>query len=164
VTHRLLLTALLSTIAGDAAAQNAAAPAQPQPVSRTGYMQRIDSGFVAADADKDGFLERTEIEGAETRVMAARKAALLKQREAGFRRMDANKDGSLSFAEYNAPLVNAALPKANATPVLGRLDANKDGKISLAENRAPALAQFDRADTNKDGTLSADEQRALAKR
>ena len=165
MTHRFLLTAFLATAATGATAQNNAASApQPKPMSRTGYMQRIDNGFVSADADKDGFLERAEIEAAETRVIAARKAALLKQREAGFRRMDTNKDGSLSLAEYNSPLVNVALPKPNAAPVLGRLDANKDGKISLAENRAPAIAQFDRADTNKDGTLSADEQRARAKR
>ncbi len=164
MTHRFMLTAFLTSVAAAAPAQNNAAPAQPQPVSRATYMQRIDNGFVAVDSDKDGFLERPEIEAAETRVLTARKAALLKQREAGFRRMDTNKDGSLSLTEYNAPLVNAALPKANATPVLGRLDGNKDGKVSLAENRAPAMAQFDRADTNKDGTLSADEQRARAKR
>jgi Ca2+-binding EF-hand superfamily protein len=163
VTHRFLLTILLAAVATAAPAQNNAAAA-PQPVSRTSYMQRIDNGFVAADADKDGFLERAEIEAAETRVLTARKAALLKQREAAFRRMDTNKDGSLSLAEYNAPLANAAIPKANAAPVLDRLDANKDGKVSLAENRAPAIAQFDRADTNKDGTLSVDEQRAMARR
>lgn len=165
MTYRHLLTAFLATAAVTAApAQNSAAPAQPQPMSRANYMQRVDSGFVSADSNKDGFLVRAEIESAETRVLAGRKAALLKQREAGFRRMDTNKDGSLSLAEYNAPLVNAAVPKANATPILARLDGNKDGKISLAENRAPAMAQFDRADTNKDGTMSADEQRATAKR
>ena len=164
MTHRFLLTAFLITAAAAAPAQNSAAPAQPQPVSRTNYMQRVDNGFVSADSDKDGFLERAEIESAETRVLAARKAALLKQREAAFKRMDANKDGALSPAEYSGPLVNAALPKANATPVLNRLDTNKDGKVSLAENRGPAVAQFDRADTNKDGTLSAEEQRARAKR
>ncbi len=164
MTNRILLTAFLTTAAAAAPAQNSAAPAQPQPVSRANYMQRIDNGFVSADSNKDGFLERAEIEGAESRVLAARKAALLKQREAAFKRMDANKDGSLSPTEYNAPLVNAALPKANATPVLNRLDTNKDGKVSLAENRGPAIAQFDRADTNKDGTLSAEEQRARAKR
>ena len=138
MTNRILLTAFLTTAAAAAAAQNSAAPAQPQPVSRANYMQRIDNGFVSADSDKDGFLERAEIEGAETRVLAARKAALLKQREASFRRMDANKDGALSPAEYNAPLVNAALPKANATPILNRLDTNKDGTLSAEEKRARA--------------------------
>jgi hypothetical protein len=165
VTHRYLLTAFLATAAAAAPAQNATAPAQPaqQPLSRTVYMQRVDNSFVAVDANKDGFMDRTEIEAAETKILNARKAGMLKQREAAFRSMDANKDGNVTLAEYNAKLV-AAPVKANATPALNRLDTNKDGKVSLAENRAPSMAQFDRADTNKDGTLSPAEQKARVKR
>lgn len=165
MTHRFLLTAFITTIAGAAAAQNTAAAASgPQPVTRTTYMQKLDESFVAVDANKDGFIDRAEIEAAEVKALTARKAAGLRQRETAFRRLDANKDGSLTLQEFNAQAAATALPKANATPVLNRRDTNKDGKISLAENRAPLMAQFDRADTNKDGTLSADEQRAAAKR
>ena len=166
MTHRILLTAFLSTAAVAASAQNSAAPAQqgPQPVSRAAYMQKVDSAFVTVDGNKDGFIDRAEIESAETKALTARKAVLLRQRENGFRKLDSNKDGSLSLQEYNAPLVAVAIPKPNATPVLNQRDTNKDGKVSLAENRAPAMAQFDRADSNKDGTLTAAEQRAPAKR
>ena len=166
MTHHLLLTAFLSTAAVAASAQNTTAPAQqgPQPVSRAAYMQKVDSAFVTVDSNKDGFIDRAEIESAETKALTARKAALLRQRENAFRRMDTNKDGSLSLQEYNAPMVAVAIPKPNATPVLNQRDTNKDGKVSLAENRAPSMAQFDRADANKDGTLSAAEQRAPAKR
>lgn len=169
MTHRFLLIAFLpaaatSAIAAPAFAQNTAAPAQAaQPLSRAAYLQRVDNSFVTVDANKDGFLDRAEIEAAETKVMSARKATALRQREEAFRKMDANKDGSLTLQEYNAALVAAPL-KADATPALNRLDTNKDGKISLAENRAPSMTQFDRADANKDGVLSADERKAPARR
>jgi len=165
VTHRLLLTAFLTTAATAAAAQNATAPAQgAQALSRTAYMQRVDNSFVTVDSNKDGFMDRSEIEAAEAKVMAARKAVLLRQREAVFRDLDSNKDGNLTLTEFNAKVVATAMPKPNATPVLNRLDTNKDGKVSLAENRAPSMAQFDRADTNKDGTLTPAEQKARVRR
>jgi len=166
VTHRLFLTLMLSMTAGTALAQAAAAPktapAGPQPIAKTAFMQRVDRDFVAADANKDGFADRAELEAAEARALAARKAALLRQREGAFRQLDANKDGNLTLTEFNAAVVAAPIRKADATPMLNRFDTNKDGKVSLAENRAPAIAQFDRADTNKDGTLSIEEQRARA--
>ncbi len=162
MTHRLLLTAILTLAASPALAQTAPAAA-PQPIAKTAFMQRIDRDFVAADANKDGFADRAELESAETKIFAARKAAVLRNREGYFRQLDANKDGSLTLAEFNAQVSAAPIKKADATPALNRFDTNKDGKVSLAENRAPAIAQFDRADTNKDGTLSVDEQRAAAK-
>jgi len=157
VTNRLLLTAILGTVAAPALAQ-APAAAAPQPISKTAFMQRIDRDFVAADANKDGFADRAELESAEAKLLAGRKAAVLRNREAAFRQLDTNKDGNLTVAEFNAQVVASPVPKADAAPVLNRFDTNKDGKVSLAENRAPAIAQFDRADTNKDGTLSVEEQ------
>lgn len=164
MTHRFLLTAFLSTAAVAANAQNAAAPAQgPQPLSRTAYMQKVDSAFVTVDANKDGFMDKAEIEAAEGKALTARKAAILRERESLFRTLDTNKDGNLTVTEFNARVVAAPI-RADAAPVLKRLDSNKDSKVSLAENRAPSMAQFDRADTNKDGTLSAAEQKAVVRR
>jgi hypothetical protein len=161
----MMLIAILASAAGPALAQGATAPAKtPQPVPKAAYVQRIDAGFAAVDTNKDGTTDKAEIEAAETKAMAARKAQLVNQREAIFKELDKNKDGSLTLTEFNAPLVAQALPKPNAAPMLTRLDANKDGKISAAENRAPAVAQFDKADTNKDGTLSVEEQKAAAKK
>ena len=166
MTHRFLLTAFLATGAASALAQNTTAPAAqgPQPVSRATYMQKVDSAFVNVDANKDGFMDRAEIEGAEAKALTNRKAVMLRDREGAFRKMDANKDGSLTLQEDNAALVAAQVRKSNATPVLNRLDTNKDGKVSLAENRVPSMAQFDRADANKDGTLTPTELKAPAKR
>ena len=159
----LLLTAILVSAAGPALAQGTAAPAKtPQPVTKSAYLQRIDAGFSAVDTNKDGFTDKAEIESAETKALAARKAQLINEREAVFHKLDTNKDGVLSLQEFNTPLIAQPLPKANATPMINRLDTNKDGKVSMTENRAPAAAQFDRVDTNKDGTLSVDERKKAA--
>ena len=155
------LTALATIM--PAAAQTAPAANTPQPVARATFAQRIDSAFVAVDANKDGFTDRAEIEAAETRALQGRKAALLKQREGAFKQLDKDNNGSLTLTEFNAAVVAAPI-RPDAAPFLTRLDTNKDGKVSLAENRAPALAQFDRIDTNKDGSLSVAEQRAAGNR
>ena len=164
VPIRLALIALMaSATIAPANAQNAPAANTAQPIPRTAFMQRIDSVFVVADANKDGFADRAELESVQVKELNARKAFVIKQREAGFRTLDKDNNGSLSMTEFNA--VVAAQPiKTDTASVLGRFDTNKDGKVSLAENRAPALAQFDRADTNKDGSLSVAEQKAAASR
>ncbi|MCY7271960.1 MAG: EF-hand domain-containing protein [Sphingomonas bacterium] len=166
---RLSLIALMAsaTITPASAQTPAARPAPaanaPQPIPRTAFMQRIDSVFVVADANKDGFADRAELEAVQVKELNGRKAYVIKQREAAFRSLDKDNNGSLSLAEFNA--VVAAQPiKTDTASVLGRFDTNKDGKVSLAENRAPALTQFDRADTNKDGSLSVAEQKATASR
>jgi hypothetical protein len=162
VTNQLLLTLLLASAASPALPQAAAAPKGPQPISRTVYMSRIDSGFGAIDTNKDGYASRAEIEAAEGKAIETRKAQLFKQREAAFRQLDKDKSGSLSLAEFSSPVAQS--PKVDATPRLNRLDTNKDGRVSMVENRAPASATFDRLDANKDGILSVEEQKARARR
>lgn len=165
MNRHLLLIAIVACAASPALSQGTAKPAKaPQPVAKAAYVQRVDATFSAVDTNKDGFIDKSEIEVAETKAIGGRKAQVINQREAAFRQLDTNKDGSLTLKEFNAQLVAQPLPKANAAPMINRLDTNKDGKISAAENRAPAVAQFDRADTNKDGTLSVEEQKARAKK
>lgn len=164
MTNYLLMTALIATAAAPALPQAAAAPKGPQAVSRVVYMSRIDQGFGEIDTNKDGYASRGEIEAAETKALAIRKARVLKQREAAFRQMDKDNNGSLSLQEFNAAVAAAPERKADATPRLNRLDANKDGRVSMVENRAPASAQFDRLDVNKDGILSVEEQAKARRR
>jgi len=130
----------------------------PAPVSKATFIQRIDRDFSAADANKDGFVDRSELEAQQAKTMAARKASNLRQREAAFRQLDSNKDGSLTLQEFNSVAAAQQLPKADVTQTLSRFDTNKDGRVSRAENQAPAVARFDRSDSNKDGTLSVEEQ------
>lgn len=164
MTNYLLLSAMVAFAATPALPQAAPPAKGPQPVSRVVYMSRVDQGFGTLDANKDGFASKAEIEAAETRAIAARKARLLKQREAAFRQMDKDKNGSLSLAEFNAAVANLPDRKPDATKQLARLDTNKDGKISMVEHRGPANAQFERLDSNKDGILSVEEQRKARRR
>jgi hypothetical protein len=55
VTAKILITAILTASASPVLAQAGAAPAQPQSLTRTIFMQRIDAGFTSVDANKDGF-------------------------------------------------------------------------------------------------------------
>lgn len=158
-----ILAMMASATIAPVTAQTAPAASAPPPIPRTGFMQRIDSVFVAADANKDGFADRAELESAQVKELNARKATLLRRNEAIFKNMDKDNNGTLTVQEFNAQLVAAPI-KTETAAVLARFDTNKDGKVSLAENRAPALAQFDRADTNKDGSLSVAEQRATTTR
>jgi Ca2+-binding EF-hand superfamily protein len=162
VNKHLLLIAIIACAAEPALAQGAEATEGPKPITKAVYVERVDASFAAVDANKDGFSDRAELEAAETKLMGARKAQLISQREAAFKELDTNKNGSLTLAEFNAPLVAQALPKPDPTSMISRLDANKDGKISAAENRSPAVAEFDRADANKDGTISVEELKARA--
>lgn len=163
ITRSALFLLIGSAVIAPAAAQNAPAANTPQPIPRAAFMQRIDSTFVAADANKDGFADRAELEAVQVKELNARKAFVLRQRESAFKQLDKDNNGSLTLAEFNAQVVATPI-KTDSAAVLGRFDTNKDGKVSLAENRAPALAQFDRADANKDGTLSVAEQRASTNR
>lgn len=164
MNKHLLITLILASIASPALPQaGTAQPKGPQPVSRTAFMSRIDSGFAAIDTNKDGFSDRAEIAAAETKALTARKNQQLKQREAAFRQLDKDKNGSLSLQEFNAALA-AENAKPDVTAYITRLDGNKDGKVSMAESRVPAATRFDRMDTNKDGILSVDEQKARQKR
>ena len=64
MSTRIAMILLLAASAPVAplSAQTAPAANAPQPIARTQFMQRIDSVFVAADANKDGFADRAELE------------------------------------------------------------------------------------------------------
>lgn len=143
--------------------QNAPAQQQPAAITKTAFLQNVDKGFVAIDANKDGFADKAEIESAQTKTLAALKAAAVRQMEAQFKALDKDNNGSLTMQEFTAQATARALPRADATNFLKTFDANKDGKVSLAERRTPAVALFDKADSNKDGQLSPIEQQAASR-
>lgn len=91
------------------------------------------------DADKDGYISRTE----------AAKAPRMLER---FDQVDTDKDGRLSLAELRQG--------RDGGPQ--RADTDKDGFISRQEagDFRPLLERFDTVDSNKDGRLSADELHA----
>lgn len=163
-TRFALVAALVALPVVPTLAQNAPAQQQPAAITKTAFLQNVDKGFVAIDANKDGFADKTEIETAQTRTLAALKAAAIKQLEGQFKALDKDNNGTLTVQEFTAMAAARPLPKADAANFLKTFDANKDGKVSLAERRTPAAAQFDRADTNKDGQLSPAEQQAVARR
>jgi Ca2+-binding EF-hand superfamily protein len=165
VTKRLLLALFLASAATTAMSQAPAPrPAGPQPVSRAVFVARVDNAFAALDTNKDGNVDRAEMEAAENKAIAARRAQMVQQRQAAFRQLDKDGNGSLTLQEFAAPVASQPLPKADATARFTRFDTNNDGTIDAAENRAPAVARFNRLDTNKDDILSTEEQRVPSKR
>ena len=129
--------------------------AGPQPLLRANFIAQMDAQFGKMDADKNGRLDRTEIEQFQKLAAVAEAQA---RNEALFDQLDLNKNGQISAAEF-AKLVTAP-PAANAGPMLSREDSNRDGQISLVEHRAATVANFDRIDTDKDGVVSVAEMKA----
>ncbi len=152
-----ILLAATSLAAASAFAQDA-----PRGSGKPDRDTQRRAAFDRVDANKDGFIERSESHAA---------------REAIFARLDANKDGRLTPEE----LAGSRRPRSQssrardggvnsqpATPPSGtttgrpprvsrgfqRLDTNQDGFISRAEWLAADNARFERCDTNKDGKLA----------
>lgn len=88
-----------------------------------------ESDFAAADANKDGRVDRAEYE---KRMMDV------------FYLADVNKDGVLEIEEV------AVVERS----VFERADTDNNDKVTLREFMIVRMADFDAADTNKDGALS----------
>ncbi len=110
-----------------------ALPAFAQPTggpANTGGQGRAQAAFERVDTNKDGFIDRAE--------MQAGRAAL-------FDRLDTNKDGQLTAEEMKAgrrgqragntqpSTISRADFIARADQSMARRDTNKDGKLSFAE-------------------------------
>ena len=162
MTRILLAGAALAATAIPAAAfaQTKPAPAQqaPQSETRATFTQNVDQAFASADANKDGFVTKDEIQALQTKQLQAMKARETAQISEQFKKLDTNHDNQLSLAEFSAAA--EPLPAAAPDAPIAKLDTNKDGKISRDEYRAPKLADFDKADANHDGTLTVAELKA----
>jgi hypothetical protein len=149
-------------------------PAAGKPVTRADVRSRVEARFARADANRDGFVTREEVEARRGEGRERLEARRGDRREALFARFDANRDGVLSREEFNAPRAGMGEGQRRGQRfgrgggmgggIRGRafaaLDSDRDGRVSLAEAEAGALRLFDRADSNRDGTVTPDERRA----
>ena len=135
----------------------ACAPYEPLPPVYGGAAPAVDPALTAlerADANRDGFLSRSEVES----LGVYSRAVTVESTTAAFHRLDANGDGFLSRAEAQSTL--AVIPGAS----FDASDIDRDGFLSLAEasahlrwlesRQAPGTASFETYDTNRDGFLT----------
>lgn len=103
--------------------------------------ERFSERFDAMDANKDGYLDRTDMQ-----------ARMVERRAAFFAGADANKDGRLTRDEFAAHRTAQSSQRREAM----QQRASAAGKtLPTAAERAQRMASaFDRIDANKDGSIS----------
>jgi hypothetical protein len=127
----------------------------PAPMAKSAFLMKVDSEFVAMDANKDGKLTKDEIERFQSTAIEARRR---ERNRALFAQLDTDRNGALSPQEFERIAGRARI--VNVQPLIVKEDTNKDQQLSMSEYRAGAAADFDRLDTNKDGFLSQAEAQA----
>lgn len=196
----ILIAAVLAGTAGAALAQTPgvapmppAAPMMPQaphrmmamPETRDGVVAMVRDHFARADANRDGFIAREEMQAMRGQRKAQRMAmggapgqrAMRGQRAnpgAMFERLDTNRDNMISRQEFDSGRALSSQRRAERGAMRGqrmamrghggmlrRADADRDGRVSLAEAQAAALARFDRVDANRDGRITPEERQQL---
>jgi hypothetical protein len=149
-------------------------PAGGKPITRADVQGRVEARFARADANRDGFVTRDEVEARRGEGRDRLKARRGDRREALFARLDSNRDGVLSREEFDAPRAGVGEGQRRSQRfgrgggmgggfrgrAFAALDSDRDGRVSLVEAEAGALRLFDRADSNRDGTVTPDERRA----
>lgn len=118
------------------------------PLPRATFNATMDGEFRKIDTNRDGHLNRAEVDAFQQAAIAAQVQA--RQRTV-FVTLDSDRNGQLSLAEFSRVPVN---PQRTNPDVLMRFDINRDGKVSLIEHRTATLANFDRLDVDKDGVVS----------
>ncbi|KFN51395.1 EF-hand domain-containing protein [Arenimonas composti] len=152
-----LLCLSLAAASGLAFAGTAPATDAERDARRGEWRERAEARFNAADADKDGLIDRAEA------------AAFGERFVARFDRLDRDKDGKLSQDELRSGHRMGMRGRGHhgmgyMAGLLRGMDDDGDGNITRAElgTKAPMLAEnFDVIDLNDDGALSRDELRAF---
>lgn len=166
---------ILALLAACSHAPDPSSPEQPQADITSG--RRVPTGgaagfaaFTRADANRDGFIDRSEFARGGTVASTGGGAP-----DAMFDMHDTNKDGRLTEAELNH---QDAMPGASAIAQLAdaqmKRDADGDGKLTFAEfSTLPPGARivststpermFEIYDANKDGFLTRAELEGFAK-
>jgi Ca2+-binding EF-hand superfamily protein len=187
---KLLIGGAALALAVPALAQVATAPtpqAKHAKIQTRAEMQaKVGKYFARVDADRDGFVTKTE---ADTAMQAFRGKRAEKRterradrREHAFERIDVNRDGAISKAEWDARQAKRQQRVAARDhdgdgrsdgrhgmhgfggQMLAMADANKDGRVTLQEAQAAALQHFDMVDTNRDGQITREERKQMHQR
>ncbi len=90
---------------------------------------RMAEKFTAMDANKDGYIVRSELRSYETKQRPVREAEMRKKMDAKFAEADLNRDGKLSRVE-----VTEKMPRLEKSFAWN--DENKDGFLSKSELEA----------------------------
>lgn len=182
---KTFLSAAAALLASAAATAQVAAPPAPRDgvQTRAEAVQRVQTMFARADADRDGFITQADAQarrGAGAGVRAERgqrgqRAADPARRAQAFERLDANRDNMISRDEWARAEALRGQKMAQRQAVRGQrmamrggamrggamlrmADANNDSRVSLQEATNAALQRFDRVDQNRDGSVTRDER------
>lgn len=118
------------------------APATPAGTDPTGQQPWLVAHFSELDADHDGAIAQTELDGECTRTLGG---------------YDKNGDGRVSLAERDAPGGVRSAMGGFVKQHWQEVDADGDDVVTAAEIRATAQRMFDRADRDRDGRATAEE-------
>lgn len=140
--------------------------AMAKSMTRADVEARVKERFAKINADRNGSVTKSEIDG-------SRAAKMKERQDRHFAEMDANKDNMISRAEFDAGHAgrghagmkhggskHAGRHGFGGGKMFDRNDANEDGTLSLSETMTKAMARFDAADTNKDGVMTPEERKA----
>ena len=141
---------LMASAPATLVAQEAAAPAAAEPLTRQTFIAQMDAEFQRLDSDGNGMVVPEEITTSQQR---SAQAEAIRQNQVVFAQLDANADGQLSPQEF-AALANPSAIPVDATPLMTQFDTDRDGIITLVEYRIATQANFDRVDSDRDGVIT----------
>ena len=147
-------TTLAISLALAAGAAFAATPATDHDNRRAQWRAEAQARFAAADADRDGRLDRVEAQAVNARLAER------------FDLLDANADGELTPEEMRSARHGGHRRGGFLAGLVKGMDDDGDGAISRAElgDKMPKWSeQFARIDSDADGRLSREELRGFAR-
>ena len=144
-------TALLAVAGANAQDRDRNGPFADGVLTAAEFQALADERFDRADANRDGYVSRSEAD--EARADARARVAERREGRDGDARRSRFADGGRRGERGD-----------DREGAFARRDADDDGFVSRADARDAALAAFDRADANGDGEVTRDEMRGGKRR